>query len=173
MVKNTTGGTGTKSIGRKHQTARDSRLVLSVDEYEKYAIVTKMFGNSMCEIRLNDDTKLIGHIRKKFTGRNKRHNFITAFTIVLVNLRDYEKPPKNCDIISIYDEIQIEQLKQIPGIKIDALLNMRIDCSSCGKATDTNIIFSLEDEDEELTNKLTKIEDFEIEKTEEIDIDDI
>ena len=171
MVKNTTGGTGTKSIGRKHQTPRDSRLVLSVDEYEKYAIVTKMFGNGMCEIRLNDDTKLIGHIRKKFSGRNKRHNLISAFTIVLVNLRDYEKPPKNCDIISIYDEIQIEQLKQIPGININSLLNMRIDGSACN-VTDANVTFSLEEE-EEPTNKLSSIDNFEIQKTKDIDIDDI
>jgi len=171
MVKNTTGGTGTKSLGRKHQTSRDTRLVLSVDEYEKYAIVTKMFGNGMCEIKLNDDTTLIGHIRKKFSGRNKRHNFISAFTIVLVNLRDYEKPPKNCDIISIYDEIQIEQLKQIPGINIESLINMRIDGSNC-KTTDLNLTFSLEEE-EEPTNKLTINDHFAIQKSEEIDIDDI
>jgi translation initiation factor IF-1 len=172
MVKNTTGGTGTKSLGRKHQMHHDSRLRLSECEFEQYAIVTKMLGNSMCEIRLNDDTKLMGHIRNKFSGRNKRSNFISVMNIVLIGLRDYEKPFKNCDILTIYDETHVEQLKQIPSIDISNLIHIRTDTMYSSKK-DSNIDFTYEqhDMDEKITTD--NLKEFKMEATEEINIDDI
>ena len=74
MVKNLTGGTKTKGVARKHQGKGDSRLRLPDDELEMVACVTKMLGNGMCEIYTNDNNRLIGHIRNKFRGRQKRHN---------------------------------------------------------------------------------------------------
>jgi initiation factor 1A len=172
MVKNTTGGTGTKSLGRKFQARNDSRLRLSDCEFEQYAIVTKMLGNSMCEIRLNNDTKLMGHIRNKFSGRNKRNNFITPMNIVLVGLRDYEKPYKNCDILTIYDESHVEQLKQIPSIDISHLIHLRTD-TVYSRASDSDIIFSHEEQDIDESIVSEQFKDFKMEATEEINIDDI
>jgi len=106
MVKNTTGGTGAKSLARKHQVFDDdnddSNLRLPTNDLEKIAIITKMLGNGMCEVYTNDDLRLIAHIRNKFRGKNKRHNLFAIHMFVLVGLREWENPPKNCDIISSF-----------------------------------------------------------------------
>jgi initiation factor 1A len=170
MVKNTTGGTGTKSLARKNENRRDNRIRLAEDELEKYACVTKMFGNGMCEIYTNDNERLIGHIRNKFRGKQKRHNLISLYSIVLIGLREWEKPAKNCDIMSIYEDIQIEQLKNIPSVNIEHILRLRTSGSFC-KSADTDILFTQE---EETIKKIGgEEEEFVLEKKEEINIDDI
>ena len=46
MVKNTTGGKGSKGLARKNETAFTGKLRLPEDdEYEIFAIVTKSLGN--------------------------------------------------------------------------------------------------------------------------------
>ena len=141
MVKNTTGGTGTKSLARKHQASNAAKLIVSHDPLEQYGFVSKMFGNGMCEITLNDNTKLVGHIRGKFSGSRKRHNLITVQSIVLVGLRDWENPIKNCDILVIYDDNQVEQLNSMPNVKIDKLMQLRIGGVSKQTITESNITF--------------------------------
>lgn len=174
MVKNTTGGTGTKGLARKLQSRGDSRLQLSQNEFEQYAIVTKLLGNGMCEIYLNNNTRLIGHIRNKFRGRNKRHNLVSVLAIVLVGLRDYEKPAKNCDILTIYDDIQIDQLKQMPSIRVEHLMNLRLE-NIHTSAKDCNVDFTIEEDDQTISNILTgkAIEEFDMKPMPDIDIDDI
>ena len=53
-----------------------------------------MYGNGMCEIFNNDNIKLIGHIRNKFRGRQKRHNKIEPGQIVLIGLREWKHKKK-------------------------------------------------------------------------------
>lgn len=128
MVKNTKGGKGHKSMGRKHQSVGVQKLILSSDPLEKYAIVTKMYGNGMCEVYyITDDNKqqkVIGHIRNKMRGRQKRHNTVTPNSYVLAGLREWESVPKNCDILALYDDNQIKQLKQMPDINISELAKL-------------------------------------------------
>lgn len=174
MVKNTTGGTGTKGLGRKHQTVnKHARLRISEDPLEIYGCVTKMLGNGMCEIHTNDDTKLLGHIRSKFRGRQKRHNIVSLLSIVLVGLRDFEKPAKNCDIMCIYSDLDIDQLKEMPNVKIDLLLRLRTNhFHSAGN--DSNVDFSeAAGNNEGLNNKMVYEEDFVLDEGKEIDFDDI
>jgi len=183
MVKNTTGGTGAKSLARKHEHRGNNTLQLPVEpDYEKFACVTRLLGNGMCEIITNDNLKLIGHIRGKFKAKkNKRHNIITTNTIVLVGLRDMERPFKNCDILTIYDDNHIEQLRQIPNIDIKFVLDLRMSNTNLNKNENyADIEFTEDTEDredyfEENIKKTNKKEEevFEIEETEEIDIDDI
>ena len=176
MVKNTTGGTGTKSLGRKYQSGGfDKSLRLSENEFEKYACVTKLLGNGMCEIHTNDNMKLLGHIRKKFKGKNKRNNLVSVFSIVLVGLRDYETPYKNCDIVTIYNDIQIENIRQIPSINIDPLLELRIIGSGFGTSSYENTI-EFTTEEEEVTTKIAgrrEEEEFKLDTVHDINIDDI
>lgn len=180
MVRNTTGGTGTKSLARKHQNRSDGKLIIPSNELELVCCVTKMYGNGMCEVYTNDNLKLIGHIRNKFRGRQKRHNMITPSSIVMIGLRDWENPYKNCDIMEIYDDSQVEQIKQIPNIKIDNVLRLRLTNGgmiSESAATSDTIDFADEKEVEEeivYTKKSNKKDDeFEINTGEIIDIDDI
>lgn len=179
MVKNTKGGKGTKGLARKSQNSFASTIRYSQDELEQYACVTKMFGNGMCQITLEDEKTLIGHIRNKFRGRQKRHNTINVFSVVLIGLREWEKIPKNCDILFIYDDHHLNQLKENPKISINNILQM----SKCGsqqvnKGNDESEHFIIgEDENDEITedeiNLHTK-ETFTIDDDdEEICVDDI
>jgi initiation factor 1A len=180
MVRNSTGGSGTKGLARKHQ-VKDSggKLRISECELECYACITKMLGNGMCEIRTNNDMRLIAHIRNKFSGRQKRHNMITVFSIVLIGLREWEKPSKNCDIMVIYDDNQIEQLRNIPNIKIDHILQIRTsNIYNDVKSSDIVDFIDEADEDEEIPQNNLKINSSSknafVSKAEEmVDIDDI
>ena len=179
MVKNLTGGTKTKGVARKHQGKGDSRLRLPDDELEMVACVTKMLGNGMCEIYTNDNNRLIGHIRNKFRGRQKRHNLITSSAIVLIGLRGWENPVKNCDILTLYDSSHVTQLQSNPSIKMDNIIKLQ-DSHSYIKSDDINEVeFSnkveseSDDEGVELKNNIKKTETFAMEKTSEVDIDDI
>jgi len=180
MVKNTTGGTGTKSLARKHQSKSASTLQLpEIVEYEKFACVTKIFGNGMCQIVTNENLTLIGHIRGKFKAKkNKRHNIITVNSIVLVGLRDMEKPPKNCDLMTIYDDNEIEQLRQLPNINIERLLNLRLSYDGVSNKQINDIDFTNDIDSDDLLNRkqetqIYKDESFIIESEETVNVDDI
>lgn len=175
MVRNTTGGTKTKGLARKHQVQGDSKLRLPDDELEQVACVTKMLGNGMCEIYTNKNERLIGHIRNKFRGRQKRHNMISTSAIVLVGLREWENPVKNCDILTIYDDSQVNQLKNMPNIAMNHVMKLQYELSHTGISVSNDFDFdNNESEDEtELTNTIKKSETFALENMKEIDIDDI
>ena len=174
MVKNTTGGTGTKGLARKHQVRSDNRLRLPECELELFAIVTKMLGNGMCEIYTNENVRLIGHIRNKFRGKQKRNNMLSVNSVVLIGVREWENPYKNCDILSIYENNQVEQLRNIPGIQIADILKRQLGYSNTTISNDDELIFTDDiDENAIVVPKQRIPVDFELEQTEEIDIDDI
>ena len=177
MVKNTTGGTGTKSLARKHQTGGGrNELIIPSCELEQIACVTKALGNGMLEIHTNNDVRLIGHIRNKFRGKQKRHNMIGVFAIVLIGLREWETPSKNCDILTIYDANQIEQLKNIPSIKLEHVIKLSLGNTHTGdaKLTVNDVVFT-EDIDDNFgdLSKGKVNNEFCMEKVDEIDFDDI
>lgn len=177
MVKNTTGGTKTKGLARKHQNAgRNAKLRLPDDDLEQIVCVTKMLGNGMCEIFTNDNVRLICHIPGKFRGKNKRHNLITIQTIVLVGMREWEKTPKNCDLLTVYDESHVKELKTIPSIDLDNLLKLKNQNFKTGDEGDHEFEFTnkMEEEEEEDEIPMGKVKgEFKIESTNEVDIDDI
>lgn len=176
MVKNLSGGTKTKGIARKHQGKGDTRLRLPDDELEQVACVTKMLGNGMCEIHTNDNMRLIGHIRNKFRGRQKRHNLITVSAVVLIGLRGWENPVKNCDILTLYDDGQVKQLQTNPSIAMDNIIKLQDNHSYIKTDTITDVEFTskfdAESDNEEPINA-NKSETFTVEKIAKIDIDDI
>jgi translation initiation factor IF-1 len=189
MVKNTTGGTGTKGLARKHQNKGQSALRVSTDPLEKYALVTKAFGNGMVEIMTHDPAypRLVGHIRGQMRGKQKRNNLISVNSIVLVGLRGWENPVKNCDILSVYDDNEVTQLRQIPSIDLKIIVNAREQTTSFGKGdTDDNEILFVEADDNEIEDSrplippqrapkadLPKAYDSDDEDVGLIDIDDI
>lgn len=176
MVRNVTGGNGSKGLARKDQVKGSSHIQLSTDPLELYACVTKTFGNGMVEIYTNDNIRLMGHIRNKFRGKNKRNNLITVNSVVLVGLRDYEKPPKNCDILTIYDDMQIEHMKQMPNIKIDHILKLKLGFSIGSGTAGADVDFidnPNQAEDAAIARRVPEIPDFELSEQTQIDVDDI
>ena len=176
MVRNVTGGTGTKSLARKMQSnGNGGGLRVSHDPLEQYACVTKILGGPMVEIYTNDGVRLIGHIRNKFRGRQKRNNIISVKSLVLVGLRSWESIPKNCDILTIYDDGHIEQLKNSPNVNIATVMSYRLTGSGTSSTMGTNESTDFEfsnDAGEEEDDNLTT-EKFILENGEEIGMDDI
>ena len=176
MVKNL-GGCRTKGLARKHMNKgnQSNKLRLPVEEGEQIACVTKMFGNGMCEIYNNDNVKLIGHIRGSMRGRQKRHNRIESSMLVLVGLRTWESTLKNCDILCIYTDEEVEQLKTLPSVNITNVLSSRNNTIGVSQELFEGVDFENNEEDEELlvNKKDLKIEDFNLEQHDTIDLDDI
>jgi len=179
MVKNQKGGKGAKSLARKSQNSNSyaDELQLASCEEEQYCCVTNMYGNGMCEVYTNENIKLICHIRNKFRGRQKRNNMVTKNSIVLVGLRDYENPPKNCDLLCIYDDNHVEQLKNIPQINIRNILQIRmnnqINAAKDEMQNDTNIVLFTNDVEEEIYENNNNLCEFTLDRVDEINIDDI
>jgi translation initiation factor IF-1 len=128
MVRNLKGGTGTKALGRKYQNSggHSEHVRIPSCAAEQFACVTKLFGHGMCEVFTNNNVRLIGHIRNKFRGKQKRQNTITSSMIVLVGLREWESSPTNCDILCIYDDRELELIQNMPGISIEHVIRLKI-----------------------------------------------
>ena len=121
MVKNTSGGTKTKGLARKHQGGAGGgggggALRLPKNELEQLVVVSKMLGNGMCEVFNNDDQRFIAHIRNKFKGRNRRSNDISVNSFILVGLREWEKPALNADVMFVYDVNDYHAFHSIPNL---------------------------------------------------------
>jgi translation initiation factor IF-1 len=104
MVKNTHGGSKHKSQARKD--TQQSNIQNNIEPNgpnERWAHVTKLYGNGMCEVITHDDSPLTltCHIRGKFRGKNKKHNNVSLNSIIIIGLRDWETQVKNCDLIAI------------------------------------------------------------------------
>jgi initiation factor 1A len=182
MVRNLSGGTKTKGLARKHQVkSNNGHIRLPQCEEERFAYVSKMLGNGMCEIYISEKDRLIGHIRNKFRGRNKRHNMITTQSIVLIGLRSWESVEKNCDILCIYDDNEISQLKNRPGIGIEEIIKMQLSQNAMTEtAVNDDIDFINEiDETDDTTQSISENtkkteESFANDKNEnDLDLDDI
>jgi hypothetical protein len=111
MVRNTQGGSKTKSMARKSTTQTVVNDYKPTDPLERVAIVEKMYGNGMCQVITVDSERLdlMCHIRGKFKGRMKKHNMITVKSRIVIGLREWESPYKNADLISVlttYEETE-------------------------------------------------------------------
>jgi len=103
MVRNTSGGSKTKSFARKNTGTVSTVDYIPKSDLEKIAIVTKLYGNGMCQVLTTDSPQLnlMCHIRGKFRGRSKKQNMIVANSRIVIGLREWENPYKNCDLISV------------------------------------------------------------------------
>jgi len=118
MVKNTAGGKH-KNQARKFLNApSSSRIRLSTDPDECYALVTKMSGNGMCRVDIAHANSIIYdvccHIRGKFRSRNKKQNLVSVNSVVLVGLRAWESDTKSCDLVCIYLDSELSSLPSLP-----------------------------------------------------------
>jgi len=144
MVKNTTGGSGHKSQARKLVSGKSNSVVrVSQEAGEKYAIVTKILGNGMCNVTTEDGALLLCHIRGKFKGRNKKNSIISSNSIILVGIREWESIIKNCDLIEVYSSEDVQQLRSRSGQKIEKL--EKLTAVTFRTTVDDSFIFSNEE----------------------------
>ena len=182
MVKNTTGGKGSKGYARKDFIKGSSKLRISEDEAEIYVQVTKVLGGPMCSVVDLKGNQLLCHIRGKFRGRGKRDNFISTTTWLLVGLRDWEQPKKdkllNCDVIEVYSDSDKIRLKNTL-LHIDWNLFVTNDTKMVGnsetKDIEDDVVFTDEktQEYQELIESQLAFDKTFVTEYEEINVDDI
>jgi len=142
------GGKKAKGLARKLTSGSGSsseHIRLSTCDLEQYAVVSRLLGNGMCHVITNEGKTLLAHIRNKFRGRSKRNNEIKVMGIVLVGMREWENPYKNCDVMEVYDDRATQQLRALPNVDISTLDQHIIDTTSSSikaSATATNIEFT-------------------------------
>lgn len=118
MVKNL-GGNKAKGQARKYANfdKKDTKkLRVSEDPLEIYSQVEKVLGGGMYNVICIDGKSRLCHSAGKFRGRNKKDNFVSLGTWLLVGLRDYEaggnnKKLQNCDLLEVYNDTEKEKLK--------------------------------------------------------------
>jgi translation initiation factor IF-1 len=126
MVKNLAGGCNGKKVARKHTTKGKNDLRLSKSSDEKYAIVTRLLGNT-CDVICDDGVNRRCIIRGKFTGRNKRDNMLDNGTYILIGMREWvdeagrsrqtdEKNVKYCDLLEVYNSMERDILRRTHNI---------------------------------------------------------
>jgi hypothetical protein len=176
MVKNIKGGSGSKSLSRKavnSDYSRSSSVRKPESKLEFIAVVSKFFGNT-AEISDIEGNKFRCFIRGKFRGRGKRNSIIAPGKIVLAGFREFESDDsKNTDLLTVYDNQDIQELLNIPSLNINSLLLLTDHSSSNTNNLDSNIEFTdapdcdiiemkktpINDSDEEDTDNLLSFDD--------------
>jgi initiation factor 1A len=174
MVKNTTGGNKSKGFARKEMIASNShKLRLSECENEKYAHITKMFGNGMCQALCDDSKERTCIIRGKFRGgKGKRNSFVVVGTIVLVGLRDWESDSDKCDLLEVYNQNEVDQLKHHPKVPYE-FISMNLLSHFISEKDNAGIEFSSIIDGVDDKPILESKEEFVLDHSEQINIDDI
>ena len=134
MVKNTTGGSGAKSLARKLTSSSSSAVPLPSSEDEVIAIVSKIHG-AHCDVLLHDGTKLICHIRNKFRGRNKRQNVLSVGSFVLTAIRSWQSDQSHSDLLFVYDSAP--HYSPLPSLEPSSYHNYHEDLFSIDSSSTT------------------------------------
>lgn len=126
MVKNTIGGKKGKMLANKRSgssVGANSKLTLSSHPDEIFVCVSKVFGGGIFEVIDNQFNIFKAHLRGKMRGHNKRHNFVSLFSILLVGIRSDLSSSNDCDILFVYDDHDILSLSLLPNLNISNILH--------------------------------------------------
>jgi len=119
MVKNKNGGNRHKKMASKNakpQTFNRKVRFAANNEQELYAKVEKVYGGNKALVICNDGNERMMEWRRKFSGRNKRDNFIGEGCIILVGKREWQVMHDNkkekVDLLEVYQQSEIDVLKK-------------------------------------------------------------
>jgi translation initiation factor IF-1 len=180
MVKNTTGGKGSKCLARKNIQTGGGKLRTSSNEFEIYARVTKPLGDGRFNVTTISGRETHMWLPGKFR-KNKRNNLITIGCYVLIGLREFEKPDyRNSDLLELYSDVDVKKLASLPGI--DARFFLETNSLIGGRSSSTDIssedvIFTNQDDyfgmEKYSTQPLVSSLESVNEEEEEVNFDDI
>jgi translation initiation factor IF-1 len=176
MVKNTTGGKGSKFLARKNENSFSSALRVSQDSLEVYAIVVKSLGNCMFHVNTMTGLKnLLMRVRGKFSGKNKKNNFISVGSYVLIGLREFTSNHENeCDLLEVYSDFEVKKLSALPSLNLRFFLQTTESLHNSDSITTDDVIFTNVDDDDSPALRLKPPSPDEIKVDNEIiNIDDI
>ena len=151
MVKNTIGGKKGKMLANKRSgSGGNKKLRLSMNEDEVYVCVSKVFGGGIFEVMDNDGVIFKAHLRGKMKGPNKRHNFVSLFSILLIGKRSDLSDSLNCDILFVYDDHEILSLSVLPNLKIFNILSFHQNHSISEKNNNDHLFSNLDNRDNDI-----------------------
>lgn len=107
-----------KNLGGKHakRGARFNAPTLfrpPKESGELIAVVEKNIGNGLIQVKCMDGISRMCRLRKKFTGRERSSIHIDSW--LLVGLRSFETNDKNCDLLEVYSETDVQRLMNMDG----------------------------------------------------------
>jgi translation initiation factor IF-1 len=136
MPKNTKGGSGHKRMANKNNgssSGYSNKLRRKNEEGEIYARVIKLNGGQFAYIKCEDGVKRNLVIRAKFR-RRKRGNLLSADTLVLAGLRDWEvtngKKLEKADLLEVYtgnEATTLQKSNDIPECLFEAKTEKVVD----------------------------------------------
>jgi initiation factor 1A len=119
MVKNKHGGNRHKKMASKNAKPQSfNRRVRFADKSgsELYAKVERVYGGNRALVSCNDGHERLMEWRRKFSGRNKRDNFIGEGSIVLVGKREWQimrdGKKEKVDLLEVYNSGEVDTLKK-------------------------------------------------------------
>lgn len=119
MVKNKHGGNRHKKMASKNAKPQSfNRRVRFANKSgsEIYAKVEKIYGGNKALVSCNDGIERLMEWRRKFSGRNKRDNFIGEGCIVLVGKREWQimhdGKKEKVDLLEVYQASEVDTLKK-------------------------------------------------------------
>ncbi|MFY7731210.1 MAG: hypothetical protein ACOVRN_16955 [Flavobacterium sp.] len=183
MVKNAGGGNKSKGFARKNFVKREAALRVAQEDGEMYAQAVKVLGGSIASALDLNGNPLRVHIRGKFRGRNKRDNFISGGTWLLVEVPEWQSKSsevRDCNILEVYSDTDKHRLKNTVT-NVDWSRFLANDTKTLGADEDKNdgdAGFDFADEatqeyEELIREQASKATIFTMENGEEIDVDDI
>ena len=156
MVKNTIGGKKGKMLANKRSgssSGGDKKLRLSMNEDEKYVCVSSVYGGGMFKVIDNENNEYRANLRGKMKGPNKRHNFVSLYSFLLVGLRSDLSDSSICDVLFVYDDHDILSLSLLPSLNISNLLQFHNNHSISQNVDDKkNDLFTYNDSMEQSLN---------------------
>jgi hypothetical protein len=173
MVKNTIGGKKGKMLANKRSgssSGGDKKLRLSMNENEIYVCVSSVYGGGMFKVIDNENNEYRANLRGKMKGPNKRHNFVSLYSFLLVGIRSDLSDSSICDVLFVYDDHDILSLSLLPSLNISNLLQFHNNHSISQNVDDKkNDLFTYNDSIEPSLNiENSNVEQFNID---DIDID--
>jgi len=109
-----------KKGGKKHKRGKKNTLETKKLRYkedgQEYAQIKACKGNCRFDLNVFDGKKRMGIL----CGTMRKRRFVNQQDVVLVSLRDFEDA--KCDIIDVYDDNQVRQLKSEKEIPVSIKL---------------------------------------------------
>jgi len=102
-------GRGNQKGGKKHKRGKkdgyETKALRLKEEGQEYAQITSLKGNCRFDVKCFDGKDRLAIV----CGSMRKRRFVNAKDIILVSLRDFQDD--KCDIIDVYDDNQVHQLK--------------------------------------------------------------
>ena len=113
-----------KGKGKGNKGSRNKQIMYALNKNQIYVCIVKCLGNCRFKALSEDGSEYTVHVRGAMSGKNKRFNMVTAYSLVLIDTHEDLTANNAGDIIYIYNNADIELLLKEPKIKLSNLMQL-------------------------------------------------